>query len=413
MALTDTFCRTVKPTGKPSGDKHSDGGGLYLHVVAAGKYWRLAYRFAAKQKTLAMGVYPDVTLAEARDKRVQAKKLLATDIDPGVAKREARQATATAAANTFMLVALECHAMKLDSWSPGYGEKWLRGMTKDLFPYIGKMPLASITAPTLLETLRKCEKRGALETAHTLLQTAGQVFRYGIQTGRCDYSPTGDLKGALKPVNVKNMAAITDPMRIGDLIRASAGYQGQQTTRTALALSALLFQRPGNIRQLEWGWVDTDAAMLTIPAQDMKRRKHQKVNGKAHLVPLSRQALAHLQEIQPLTGHGRYVFPSLLTGTRPMSDNTVRVALRRMGFTSDEMSAHGFRAMAKTAMLERLGIPEDVIEAQLAHGKKGPLGSAYDRAEYVEQRRVMMQTWADYLDKLRMGADVIQFRAPG
>jgi integrase len=411
MALTDTFCRNTKPTGKPTGDKHSDGGGLYLHVLPAGKYWRLAYRFAAKQKTLAIGVYPDVSLVRARAKRDEAKKLLADGVDPAAVKREAKQATVTAAANTFKLVALEYHAMKLDSWSPSYGDKWLRGMTKDLFPYIGKLPLASITAPTLLETLRKCEKRGALETAHTLLQTAGQVFRYGIQTGRCDRSPTGDLKGALKPVNVKNMAAITDPMRIGDLMRASAGYQGQQTTRTALALSALLFQRPGNIRQLEWAWVDTDAAMLTIPAQDMKRRKHQKVNGKAHLVPLSRQVIEHLQEIHPLTGHGRYVFPSLLTGTRPMSDNTVRVALRRMGFTSDEMSAHGFRAMAKTAMLERLSIPEDVIEAQLAHGKKGPLGSAYDRAEYMEQRRVMMQTWGDYLDKLRTGADVIPFKA--
>lgn len=410
MALTNTFCRTTKPTGAPAGDKHSDGGGLYLHVKGAGKYWRLAYRFAAKQKTLAIGVYPDVSLAQAREKREQAKKLLASDIDPGAAKRDAKQATATAAANTFRLVALEYHAMKLDSWSPSYGEKWLRGMTKDLFPYIGKMPLASITAPTLLATLRKCENRGALETAHTLLQTSGQVFRYGIQTGRCESSPTGDLKGALKPVNVKNMAAITDPMRIGDLVRASAGYQGQATTKTALALSALLFQRPGNIRQLEWAWIDVEKTMLTIPAQDMKRRKHQKVNGKAHLVPLSRQAVEHLQELRPLTGHGRYVFPSLLTGTRPMSDNTVRVALRRMGFTSDEMSAHGFRAMAKTAMLERLGIPEDVIEAQLAHGKKGPLGSAYDRAEYLEQRVKMMQIWADYLDKLAAGADVIPLR---
>ncbi|MDB5741765.1 MAG: integrase [Polaromonas sp.] len=260
--------------------------------------------------------------------------------------------------------------------------------------------------------MRRVEKRGAIETAHTLRQTAGQVFLYGVQTGRCERSPALDLHGALKPVNVTHMAAILEPFKVGELMRAIAGYSGQPMTKAALALSALLFQRPGNIRQMEWAWVNVDDALLTIPSQDMKRRKHQKVNGRPHLVPLAPQALAYLAELRPLTGHGRYVFPSLRTGERPMSDITINAALRRMGFSQDEMSAHGFRATARTLMIERMpGISADVIEAQLAHGESGPLGMAYDRAEFMEQRRVMMLEWACYLDKLRSGAEVIQFKA--
>ena len=234
---------------------------------------------------------------------------------------------------------------------------------------------------------------------------------YGVQTGRCERNPALDLHGALKPVNVKHMAAILEPVKVGELLRAIDGYSGQPMTRTAMALSALIFQRPGNIRQMEWAWVNVDAALLTIPSEDMKRRKHQKVNGRPHLVPLAPQALAYLAELRPLTGHGRYVFPSLRTGERPMSDNTINAALRRRGFSQDEMSAHGFRATARTLMIERMpGISADVIEAQLAHGKSGPLGMAYDRAEFMEQRSVMMREWADYLDKLRMGGEVVQLK---
>jgi integrase len=281
-------------------------------------------------------------------------------------------------------------------------------MIKDMFPYLGALPLASINAPALLTVVRKAEARGAHETAHTLRQTARQVFRYGIQTGRCDRDPSTDLHGTLKPAVVKHMAAILEPVKVGELMRAIHSYAGQPTTRTALVLSALLFQRPGNIRQMEWTWIDFDNAMLTIPSQDMKRRMHQKINGRPYLVPLAPQALAALAELRPLTGHGRYVFPSLLTGERPMSDNTVNLALRRMDISKEEMTAHGFRATARTLLIERLpGITDDVIEAQLAHGKSGPLGSAYDRAELMEQRRKMMTVWADYLDKLRIGADVI------
>ncbi|NQW92703.1 MAG: site-specific integrase [Polaromonas sp.] len=299
---------------------------------------------------------------------------------------------------------------KTEAWTPKYAAKWLRGMEKDLFPYIGKLPTATVTPPMLLNALRKCEKRGAIESAHTLRQTAGQVFRYGIQTGRCDRNPALDLQGALKPVTTKHMAALLEPLKVGDLLRAIDGYSSP-LTRAALALSALLFQRPANIRSMEWAWIDFDNAMLTIPSQDMKRRIEQKLNGRPHFVPLAPQAVAFLKELVPISGHGRYVFPSIRTSQRPMSDNTVNAALRRMGFEKDEMSAHGFRATARTLMIERIkGISADVIEAQLAHGKSGPLGSAYDRAEFMEQRRMMMTIWADYLDKLRMGADVIQLR---
>jgi len=411
MALTATFVKNAKNTGASAGDKHRDGGGMYLLVNASGKYWRMDYRFADKRKTLALGVYPAVSLEKVRKRREAARELLADGKDPGAVKREERQATAMAAANTFELVAREFLHTKVEAWTPMYAAKWLRGMEKDLFPYIGKLPIATVTPPMLLEALRKCEKRGAIESAHTLRQTAGQVFRYGIQTGRCERNPSQDLQGALKPVTTKNMAAILEPDKVGSLLRAIDAYSGHPMTRVALALSALLFQRPGNVRQMEWVWVDFDSAMLTIPSKDMKRRIHQKINGRPHLVPLAPQAVSLLKEIMPLTGHGRYVFPSLRTGERPMSNNTINAALRRMGFEKDEMSAHGFRATARTLMIERIkGIAADVIEAQLAHGKSGPLGNAYDRAEFMEQRWKMMREWANYLDKLRAGADVIPIR---
>jgi len=412
MALTDTFVRQVKHTGKASGDKYADGGGMYLLVKAGGRYWRMDYTHAEKRKTLALGVYPEVSLAKARQRRTEARELLAEGLDPGVAKRAEKLATRVAAANTFEAVAREFHATQASGWSPRYASRWIERMEKDLFPHIGKLTLPSITAPVLLDALRKVEKRGANETAHTLRQTAGQVFRYGVQTGRCERSPVNDLHGALKPIVVKHMAAVLEPAKAGELLRAIDGYSGQPMTKAALALSALLFQRPGNIRQMEWAWIDFGKAMLTIPSQDMKRRLQQKINGRPHFVPLAPQAITILRELQPLTGHGRYVFPSLRTSERAMSDNTINAALRRMGFASDEMSAHGFRAMARTLMIERIhGISADVIEAQLAHGKSGPLGAAYDRAEFMEQRRSMMREWADYLDKLRSGAEVVPLRA--
>ncbi len=411
MALTDTFVRQVKATGKPAGDKHADGHGLYLLVKAAGKYWRWDYRYGDKRKTLALGVYPIVSLAKARKRRDEARERLADGIDPGIIKRAEKIATRVATANTFEAVAREFHATQIDGWSPDHATRWLRRMEKDVFPYIGRLTLPEVTAPILLDVLRRVERRGLTETVHTLRQCCGQVFRYGIQTGRCERNPSPDLNGALKPIVVEHMAALLDPMKAGELLRAIDGYTGQPATRAALLLSALLFQRPGNIRAMEWTWIDLDAALLTIPAASMKRRLHGKINGRPHFVPLAPQALAILRELQPLTGHGRYLFPSLRTGEKPISENTINAGLRRMGFSSDEMTAHGFRAMARTLMIERMpGISADVIEAQLAHGKSGPLGAAYDRAEFMDQRRKMMTEWANYLDKLRTGADVIPLR---
>lgn len=409
MALEDISVKNFKHSGKSTGEKHSDGGGLYLHVTQAGKYWRLAYRFAGKQKTLALGVYPAVSLAQARKKRDDAKKQLKEGTDPSIARRIAKVLTTVAAANTFEAVAREFHAEKKEAWSTDHAARWLRRMEKDLFPYIGKIPLADVTAPILLANLRRVESRGVRETTHSLNQSAGQVFRYGIQTGRCEKNIAADLTGALKPVIVKNMAAVLSPAKAGDLLRAIDAYSGQPTTRAAMQLAALIFQRPGNIRAMEWAWIDLDKKILTIPASHMKRTIQGKVSGKPHLVPLAPQAVAILREVQPLTGHGKYVFPSLRTGERPMSENTINAALRSMGFSTDEMTGHGFRAMARTIMVEHLqGIDEEVIEAQLAHGKKGALGSAYDRADFMAQRVTMMQRWADYLDQLRHGAQVVK-----
>jgi integrase len=316
-----------------------------------------------------------------------------------------------AGASTFEAVAREFHDKQRVQWSEGHADRWLRRLEKDAFPYIGRLPIADIKLPMLLDVLRRVEKR-AIYTAHKLREDMGQVFRYGVQTGRCEQNPAPDLQGALTPHTVKHMAAVLEPVKAGELLRAFDGYAGQPTTMAALKLSALLFQRPGNMRAMEWAWLDLDAAMLTIPSAAMKRTVAAKLNGRPHLVPLARQAVAILRELQPLTGHGRYTFSSLRTASRPMSANTVNAALRRLDYTSDEATAHGFRAMARTLMVEKLpGIHPDVIEAQLAHGKSGPLGAAYDRAEFMEQRRTMMQTWADYLDKLRQGADVVAFKA--
>ena len=274
-----------------------------------------------------------------------------------------------------------------------------------MFPWLGSLPLAEISAPMLLQTLRRVEARGTIYMARDLLEFSGQVFLYGIATARCERNPAADLRRALKPHVEKNLAAVVDPVKAGELLRAIDTYQGQPATRAALALSALLFQRPGNIRAMEWAELDLDGGLWTIPSAKMKRGKYGKVNGRPHLVPLAPKAIAILRELHPLTGRGRFVFHSLLTGERCMSENTVNVALRRLGYDRETMKAHGFRAMARTLMIERLpGISADVIEAQLAHGKSGPLGMAYDRAEFMEQRRTMMTTWADYLERLRCAA---------
>ena len=408
MALTDTFTKTVKHSGKPAGDKHSDGGGMYLHVKAAGKYGRMAYRIHDKQRTLYIGVYPAVSLAQAREARKRAKELLAQDIDPSTAKREEKHAAKLAASNTYESVAREFHQLKAPGWSAVHSNKWLRQNELYLFPVLGEKPLESIKPKDVLAALRKVEAKGILSTAHDLQQMAGQVFRYAVQTGRIEQNPVPDLKGALQPHVAKNFAAVVDPAQVGAMLRAIEDYSGSPVTKAALQLSALLFQRPGNIRAMEWEWIDLDKATMTIPPADMKRLLIEKLNGKPHYVPLARQAVAILRALQPLTGSGRYVLPNVRSAQRPMSEVTVNAALKRMDYGTHQHVPHGFRAMARTMIAERMvGIPAELVEAQLAHGKKGALGSAYDRAEYMEQRRAMMQTWADYLDTLRTGAQVI------
>ena len=410
--LTDPACKNaVCPPDKPR-IRLSDAGGLYLEVTPNGsKRWFAKYRFDGKEKRLALGSYPGVTLKAAREGRDLARKAREGGSDP-VQVRQAEKLTRVAtSATTYEAVAREFHSVKAAGWSDGHATKWLRMNELYLFPHLGGLPLSTIKAPVLLATLRKVEKKGILSTAQDLQQMAGQVFRYGIQTGYCEHNPAGDLKGALKPHIARHFSAVLDPVEAGGLLRSIDGYTGQPTTLAALKLAALIFQRPGNIRAMEWAWVDLGGAMLTIPPSDMKRTKHEKVNGKPHLVPLATQAVRILKAIQPLTGAGRYVFPGARDRNKPMSDGTINAALRRLDFGNDDHVAHGFRAMARTMIAERIpGIPADMVEAQLGHGKTGPLGSAYDRAEYLGQRRQMMQTWADYLDTLRAGAEVIEFK---
>ncbi len=412
MALTDTFIKNAKHSGKSTGDKHTDGQGLYLHVKSAGKYWRMAYRMHDKQKTLYVGVYPAVSLAQAREARKRAKELLAQGIDPSTAKQEDKYAAKVASTNTYEAVAREFHQLKAPGWSEGHAYKWLRMNEAYLFPQLKTKPLEQIKAKDVLAALRKVEAKGILSTAHDLQQMVGQVFRYAVQTGRIEQNPVPDLKGALQSHVAKHFSALVEPEKVAALLRAIHGYSGTPATKAALQLSTMFFQRPGNIRAMEWAWIDLDNAMLTIPAANMKRVVSGKVNGKPHYVPLAKQAVAILQGLKSLTGSGRYVFTGARSALRPMSENTINAALKRMDFGSDDHVGHGFRAMARTMMAERMkGIDKDMVEAQLGHGKSGPLGGAYDRAEYMEQRHTMMQTWADYLDRLRVGAEVIPLGA--
>ena len=403
MALTDTFIKQVKHTGKATGDKHTDGGGMYLLVKAAGKYWRWDYAHANKRKTLAFGVYPDVGLADARKARDKARKLLAQGTDPSTAKREAKQATATAAANTFELVARAW----LDKTAPermaSTQDKISTWLEKDVFPFIGGMPIATIGPRDVLAVVRKMEGRGAIDSAHRLKQICGQVFRYAVATGSAERDVTPDLKGSLAKAIKKNHPAITEPKQAGALMRSIAAYAGHPAAVAALKLTPLVFVRPGELRTAEWAEFDLDAAEWRIPGSKMKMKVD-------HLVPLSTQAVEILRGLQPITGHGRYVFPSLRTGERPMSENTINSALRGMGYPKEVHTAHGFRATARTIMDEVLGERVDLIEHQLAHTVKDANGRAYNRTAHLPARRVMMQRWADYLDKLAAGADVIQFK---
>lgn len=408
--LTDNGVKNAKPGPKPA--KLFDGEGLFLLVQTTGaKLWRLKYRFGGKEKLLALGTYPEIKLKDARERRQGARELVAKGIDPSETRKAEKASRASQSEGTFEAVAREWHkVIHTVKTSEGHAARTLIRLEQDAFPYIGALPMPEITAPKLLEVLRRVESRGAIETAHRIKQACGQVFRYGIATGRCERDPSGDLKDALKPVIVKHHAAVTDPKAVGGLLRAIHGYEGHPVTRAALKLAPLVFLRPGELRHAEWAEIDLDAALWTIPASRMKRSKQQKLSGAPHLVPLSTQAVAILRDLHPLTGQRQYVFPSPRTSARPMSENGVLSALRRMGFEKEDMTGHGFRATARTLMAERLGIDDNIIEAQLAHAVKDSLGRAYNRTEFVDQRRTMMQAWADYLDKLRKGAEVIPFK---
>lgn len=410
MALTDIAIRNAKPSGKQQ--KLFDGGGMFLLVTpAGGKRWVLKYRFAGKEKSLALGIYPAVTLVEARKRRDEAREKLAAGIDPGETKKAEKRTQRLNAENSFEAIAREWHAKYAPTWSEGHGDRILRRLEVDAFPWIGGKPVADLAPPDVLDVLRRVEKRGALETAHRLHANVGQVCRYAVATGRAQRDVTADLRGALPPVQQEHMAAITDPKQVAELLRAIDGYQGTLPVICALRLAPLLFQRPGELRAAEWAEFDLDAAAWEIPSDRMKRTKQGKASGGAHIVPLPRQAIAILLELHALTGNGRFLFPSVRTKDRPMSDNTINGALRRLGYDGATMTGHGFRAMARTILDEVLGLPATIIEAQLAHTVKDPLGRAYNRTAHLPQRREMMQKWADYLDQLKAGAQVIPITA--
>ena len=401
LPLSDMKIAKAKPQKKPM--TLFDGGGLFLLITpTGGKLWRFKYRFDDKEKLLAFGTYPDISLTDARQRRDEARRQLAHGIDPRAIRKAQKQAE-TAETETFEVIAREWHTKFTHTWTPGHAVKLLSAMTRDLFPWLGARPIKELKAPELLASLRRIESRGTLETAHRMRGLLGQIFRYAVATGRAERDPAADLRGALPQPNENHHAAITDPKEVASLLRALDGYQGHFVVKCALRLAPMLFVRPGELRHAEWVEIDLNEAVWNIPAHKMKMKE-------PHLVPLSNQAVDILKELKPLTGTGRYVFPSARSFARPMSNNAILAALRRMGFSKDEMTGHGFRAMARTILDEVLQVRPDFIEHQLAHAVRDPNGRAYNRTAHLEERRKMMQTWADYFDGLKAGAVVIPFK---
>lgn len=408
MALTDTTIRKTKPRDKTF--KLYDGKGLYLEITPKGaKRWRFKFRRpgTGKESRLSMGVYPEVTLKEARQRRDEARKQLDAGIDPGQARRAEKVERRIAAANSFQAVADEWIAEHLTTKSKSYREKIVSLMGRDVYPYLGTRPIAEIKAPEVLEVLRHQQRRGVLETAHRTRQAIGQVFRYGIRTGRAEDDPTQALRGALPSVERKHMAAPVEPDKVAELLRVLDAFQGTHVVSAAIRLLPLLFCRSGELRQMRWEEVDMEAGEWRYRVSKTKTD---------HLVPLSRQALAILKELQPATGHlrGGWVFPGARSVDRPMSDGAINAAYRRLGIdTREELTGHGWRAIARTLLHERLEYPAEVIEHQLAHAVPDSLGTAYNRTRFLDQRREMMQAWANYLDRLKVGAEVVDFPQAG
>lgn len=398
MPLTDTQIKKTKPTDKPI--KLSDGSGLFLLIVpAGGKWWRFRYRFDGRQKELSMGIYPDVPLAKARERRDAARRLLGDGIDPGENRIAQKTAKAGRAANSFEVIAREWFEARKAKWAPSHSGRLIKRLENDVFPWIGGKPIAEIAALELLSVLKRIEGRGTLDTAHRVHQDCGQVFRYAVATGRAERDPTGDLRGALPTATGGHFAAITEPDQVGELLRAIDGFKGTFIVQCALKLAPMLFVRPGELRQARWQDFDLDKAEWKYLVTKTKTE---------HLVPLASQAVTVFRELHGLTGDSAFVFPGARSRKRAMSDAAINAALRRMGYdTRSEITGHGFRAMARTILHEVLGFPPEVIEHQLAHKVPDTLGSAYNRTKFLPARKAMMQQWADYLDRLKAGAAVI------
>ena len=388
-----------------------DGKGLYLLVTSTGgKLWRLKYSYGDKEKQLSFGAYPEITLDDARVKRDTARNLIANGVDPSEVKKAQKAAAIICSENSFEVVAREWHERHKPTWAESHAYWVMRRLEQYVFPDIGTRPIAELKAPDVLNVLRRIESV-ALETAHRVKFVFGQIFRYAVATGRADRDPAADLKGALPPRQQKHHASITEPKEVAGLLRAIDNYRGTFPVKCALQLAPLVFLRPGELRHAEWAEIDLEAAEWNIPIERMKGRKTVKEarKGEKHLVPLAKQAVAILIELKALTGNSRYLFPSARSFARPMSNEAINAALERMGYKG-EITGHGFRAMARTIMDEVLQVRVDLIEHQLGHAVRDPLGRAYNRTSHHAERRKMMQQWAEYLDELKAGAKVIPFK---
>ena len=405
MALTSLAVKQAQPAGKTK--RLYDERGLYLEISpAGGKWWRLKYRFAGKEKRLSLGVYPDISLKEARAARDEARRLIAQGVDPSARRKEIRRQRVVDAENSFEVVAREWFQKQAPIWSDIHQKNVISKLEKNIFPYLGHDTVAAVSAPNLLRVLRKIEERGAIETAHRTLSICGQVFRYAIATARAERDVAADLKGALPPVKRKHLPAIVDPERLGALLLEIDGYSGTLPVQCALKLAPLVFLRPGELRKAKWRDINLDDATWSFIVRKTMTPL---------IIPLARQSVEILRELEPVSGRHEYVFPNGRGPTRPMSENAVLAALRRLGIPKDEMCGHGFRATARTILDEQLGFRPELIEHQLAHKVRDPLGRAYNRTQFLEQRQNMMQVWADYLDDFRDGStdsksNVAEFR---
>ncbi|WP_029149179.1 integrase arm-type DNA-binding domain-containing protein [Methylophilus sp. 5] len=401
MPLSDTALRNAKP--KDADYTITDGLGLSVLISSkGGKWWRFRYRYLGKPKLLSLGTYPEISLQQARARRDEARALVADGIDPSQHRKEVKVKAKLEATNTFQAVADDWHALHNKAKSERHQQRVKRWLEVYLYPSLGNKPISTITAPMVLDTTSTLQKQNKLETAHRIIQTAGQVFRYAIQKGFATYNPAPDLKGALPPPVVKNMAAMIEPKDFAELLRSIDGYQGTLTVQCALKLAPLLFQRIGELRHMKWADLDFENNEWRYLVTKTKTQ---------HIVPLSRQAVAIIETMRPYSGHGMYVFPGGRTHERPMSENAINAALRNMGYdTQAEITGHGFRAIAQTLGEQELGLDPKHIERQLAHSVANPLGTAYERAQFLKDRKVMMQTWADYLDELKAGAKVVPFK---